>query len=149
MTSSNLIVIMLSFFVLSMGQSFGFDSNLFGGRNQFLCFGENSDIVKLNDEEPKEGVLGANLFRRYSFSIQSFGNKVKCSTTGTGGDIDLFMCTYSDGEKCIAEASIKSDGAGSTESVTSTISPDTWYIIVKAGTDLATYTITCDEEFSF
>lgn len=136
---------MLAFFAFSMGQSFGFDSNLFGGRNQFLCFGESSDIVKLNDAEPKAGALASGLFRRYSFNIEAIGNQAECTSSGDG-DVDLYMCSYSDAEKCIAESSIKSTSGTSSETVTSPIISNTrtWYIIVR-GNAISTYTITCNE----
>ncbi len=146
MTSFNIFALMTTVFALSMGQSYGVDTNLFGGReNQFLCFGKNSDIVKLNDGVPKTGILAANLFRRYSFYVQSNFNKAECTTTGTG-DIDLFVCDDPEAEECMQNPNYSSvTGQSSSESVTTAGGERTWYIIVKAQPEYSEYTITCDE----
>ncbi|GAX11921.1 hypothetical protein FisN_8Lh008 [Fistulifera solaris] len=146
MTSFNIFALMTTLFALSMGQSYGVDSNLFGGReNQFLCFGRNSDIVKLNDGEPKSGILAANLFRRYSFYVQESLSKAECTTTGSG-DIDLFVCEDPDGEECIQNPQHESrNPKSSSETVFTAGGKRTWYIIVKAQPEVSEYTITCNE----
>lgn len=146
----NLFALMTTLFALSIVQTSGFDSNLFGGRrNQFLCFGENVDIIKLNDGEAKRPtVLGANLYRRYSFTVASSSNMAECTTTGGDrGDVDLYICENPEAGACMENPHDSSTESGTSETVSTVIGAQTWYVIVKAGLEPATYTIRCDEKF--
>lgn len=148
--SSTFLALMLTLLALSMGQSSGFDSNLFGGRrNQFLCFSENIDIVKLTDgDTTRPTVLGANLLRRYSFTVASNTNIAECSTTGgdNGGEIDLYICENPDADDCMENPHDSSTTDGSSETVSTIVGAQTWYLIVKAGVAPSSYTIRCDEK---
>lgn len=122
-----------------------------GGRGtQILCFGGTTDIVKLNDGEPNgPNVLGLNLFRRYSFTVQRNLNRAKCITVGVNnnedGDVDLFVCKDPDAEDCFADPNFSSISSDSEEEVTTGFGAQTWYVIVKANIGAVSYTVRCDE----
>lgn len=152
--AATIIASLLTLAVLcfSLGKTTYIDANLFeGGRGtQFLCFGRNADIVKLNDGEPNgPNVLGLNLFRRYSFTVQGSLNRARCRTTGTSnndeGDVDLFVCRNPDGDACIANPDFSSVSPDSEEEVTTGIGARTWFVIVKANVAAVTFTVRCDE----
>jgi hypothetical protein len=146
--TSSFFALMLSTLILSMGQSSAIDMNLFGGRrNQFLCLGEDFDIVKLNDgQATRTSVLGANLFRRYSFTVTTETNIAECITTGgDNGDVDLFICDTSDVDACMEDPHDSSIESGTSESVSTIVGARTWYVIVKAGLAPSSFSVRCDE----
>ncbi|GAX11920.1 hypothetical protein FisN_8Lh007 [Fistulifera solaris] len=145
---STFFALMLSSLALSLGQSSAIDMNLFGGRrNQFLCLGEDFDIVKLNDgQATRTSVLGANLFRRYSFTVTTETNIAECVTTGgDNGDVDLFICDTSDAGACMENPHDSSTESGTSESVATIVGAQTWYVIVKAGLAPTSFSVRCDE----